>query len=99
MRLNDVFYNGKPQSGSSRFARPAFVLPEETFKDPGQAALFDSDSVIGDLYQNILTAVADANGGPSSLPSIFNGIPDQISKYLHNPSPVSLHLHRFVVAS
>src|SRR5690554_6184602 len=54
MSLYNMLHDGKAQAGSTLLARPRFIDPVKTFKNPGQVLFVDSNAVVGNFNHNIV---------------------------------------------
>jgi hypothetical protein len=71
--------NRKTQTRASGLAASGLVDPIKAFEDSVDITRWDSDSVIGDLYDNVIRNCFDCHVNNSSGIGILDGIVDEVA--------------------
>ena len=95
MKQGDMFDNRKPQPGAACLAGPGFVHNIETFENPFQFIVGDSDTCILDSKPGagVLFGKRNFNG---TVICIFQGIFQKIDHHLFEPEGIAFYQKGFL---
>lgn len=81
MENDCIFYDGKPQSGASGSARPAFVYTVKALEDMRQMLISDADAVVGQNHFNRAVRESFYADVDACASAVGQGVGQQIVEY------------------